>query len=57
MIALKSQREIDGMQAAGDILAGLFHELATYIKPGMTTWILITLVTNTLLIMTRRLVS
>ncbi|TOY75799.1 type I methionyl aminopeptidase [Levilactobacillus brevis] len=38
MIALKSQREIDGMQAAGNILAGLFHELATYIKPGMTTW-------------------
>ena len=38
MIALKSQREIAGMQAAGDILVGLFHELASYIKPGITTW-------------------
>lgn len=38
MIALKSPREIDGMQAAGDILVGLFHELEDYIKPGITTW-------------------
>ncbi|NLR09419.1 MULTISPECIES: type I methionyl aminopeptidase [Lactobacillaceae] len=38
MISLKSTREIQGMQAAGDILAGLFHALSDYIKPGITTW-------------------
>jgi len=38
MIALKSQREIAWIQAAGDILVGLFHELEDYIKPGITTW-------------------
>lgn len=38
MITLKSDREIKGMEKAGDILTGLFHELEDYIKPGMSTW-------------------
>lgn len=38
MIALKSEREIKGMQEAGDILTGLFHELEGYVKPGLSTW-------------------
>lgn len=38
MITLKSDREIKGMQAAGDIMVGLFHALEDYIKPGITTW-------------------
>lgn len=38
MIALKSEREIKGMQEAGDILTGLFHELEDYVKPGLSTW-------------------
>lgn len=38
MITLKSKREIQGMQTAGDILAGLFIELEDYIKPGQSTF-------------------
>ncbi|MFD1418480.1 type I methionyl aminopeptidase [Companilactobacillus keshanensis] len=38
MIALKSKREIEGMEKAGEILTGLFHKLEIFIKPGMNTW-------------------
>lgn len=38
MINLKSQREIDGMKKAGEILASVHKELAKLIKVGITTW-------------------
>jgi methionyl aminopeptidase len=38
MIVLKSQREIDAMKKAGEILAACHKEIAKLIKPGVTTW-------------------
>jgi methionyl aminopeptidase len=38
MIVLKSKREIDRMKIAGEILASCHKEIATLIKPGITTW-------------------
>jgi methionyl aminopeptidase len=38
MIVLKSQREIDAMKKAGEILASCHKEIAKMIKPGITTW-------------------
>ncbi|WP_462408774.1 type I methionyl aminopeptidase [Neobacillus sp. Marseille-QA0830] len=38
MIVLKSQREIDAMKKAGEILAACHKEIAKLIKPGITTW-------------------
>lgn len=38
MIVLKSQREIDMMKKAGDLLASVHKEIAKMIKPGITTW-------------------
>ena len=38
MIVLKSQREIDAMKKAGEILASCHKEIAKRIKPGITTW-------------------
>ncbi|WP_040206230.1 type I methionyl aminopeptidase [Neobacillus jeddahensis] len=38
MIVLKSQREIEAMKKAGDILAACHKEIAKRIKPGITTW-------------------
>jgi methionyl aminopeptidase len=38
MIVLKSQREIDGMKKAGEILASVHKEIAKLIKVGITTW-------------------
>lgn len=38
MIVLKSQREIDGMKKAGEILASVHREIAKLIKVGITTW-------------------
>jgi methionyl aminopeptidase len=38
MIILKSQREIDQMKKAGEILAACHKEIAKMIKPGITTW-------------------
>lgn len=38
MIVLKSQREIDAMEKAGEILASCHKEIARLIKPGVTTW-------------------
>ncbi|MED3561817.1 type I methionyl aminopeptidase [Bacillus xiapuensis] len=38
MIVLKSQREIEAMQKAGEILASCHKEIAKLIKPGVTTW-------------------
>ena len=38
MIVLKSIREIEKMQEAGKILASVHKQLATMIKPGITTW-------------------
>jgi len=38
MIVLKSQREIDAMQKAGEILAACHKEIAKLIKPGITSW-------------------
>jgi methionyl aminopeptidase len=43
MIVLKSQREIDAMKKAGEILASCHKEIAKMIKPGVTTWRLISL--------------
>jgi methionyl aminopeptidase len=38
MIVLKSQREIEAMKKAGEILAACHEEIAKLIKPGITTW-------------------
>ncbi|MGG1676321.1 type I methionyl aminopeptidase [Neobacillus sp. NRS-1170] len=38
MIVLKSQREIEAMKKAGEILAACHREIAKRIKPGITTW-------------------
>ncbi len=38
MITLKSQREIDAMKRAGDILAGIHIALRDMIKPGLDMW-------------------
>src|SRR3954454_65030 len=38
MIVLKSKREIEKMKEAGRILASVHKQLATRIKPGVTTW-------------------
>lgn len=38
MITLKSQREIDMMKKAGELLARTHKEIAKMIKPGVTTW-------------------
>lgn len=38
MIVLKSQREIESMKKAGEILASCHKEIAKMIKPGITTW-------------------
>jgi len=38
MIVLKSTREIEKMKKAGEILASVHKQLATMIKPGVTTW-------------------
>ncbi|MED1467324.1 MULTISPECIES: type I methionyl aminopeptidase [Bacillus] len=38
MIVLKSQREIEAMKKAGEILASCHKEIAKLIKPGITTW-------------------
>ncbi len=38
MIVLKSQREIEAMKKAGEILAACHKEIANLIKPGITTW-------------------
>ena len=38
MIVLKSQREIEMMKKAGDILAACHIELAKMIQPGVSTW-------------------
>ncbi|MCM3569202.1 type I methionyl aminopeptidase [Neobacillus mesonae] len=38
MIVLKSQREIEAMKKAGEILADCHKEIAKIIKPGITTW-------------------
>ncbi len=38
MIVLKSKREIEKMKEAGNILASVHKQLATMIKPGITTW-------------------
>lgn len=38
MIVLKSQREIDMMKKAGELLASVHKEIAKMIKPGITTW-------------------
>ena len=38
MIVLKSKREIEKMHEAGKILASVHKQLATMIKPGITTW-------------------
>lgn len=38
MIVLKSQREIDAMKKAGEILAACHKEIAKLIKPGISTW-------------------
>jgi methionyl aminopeptidase len=38
MIVLKSQREIDAMEKAGEILAACHKEIAKLVKPGITTW-------------------
>ena len=37
MITLKSSREIEAMQEAGKILAGIHEELRDFIKPGITS--------------------
>ena len=37
MITLKSEREIQKMDAAGDVLAACHKEIAKMIKPGVTT--------------------
>jgi methionyl aminopeptidase len=38
LIILKSQREIDGMKKAGEVLASCHKEIAKLIQPGITTW-------------------
>lgn len=38
MITLKSQREIDGMEKSGHILAEMYVELKKMIRPGMSSW-------------------
>lgn len=38
MIVLKSQREIEAMKKAGDILASCHKEIKKMIRPGITTW-------------------
>lgn len=38
MIVLKSQREIEMMKKAGELLASVHKEIANMIKPGITTW-------------------
>ncbi|MGE6258027.1 type I methionyl aminopeptidase [Heyndrickxia sporothermodurans] len=38
MITYKSQREIDMMKMAGELLANTHKEIAKRIKPGITTW-------------------
>ena len=38
MIVLKSQREIEAMKKAGEILSSCHKEIAKLIKPGITTW-------------------
>ncbi|MED1202251.1 type I methionyl aminopeptidase [Heyndrickxia acidicola] len=38
MITLKSQREIDMMKKAGELLAETHRRIAAMIKPGVTTW-------------------
>ncbi|KYD03511.1 type I methionyl aminopeptidase [Heyndrickxia sporothermodurans] len=38
MITYKSQREIDMMKKAGELLASTHKEIAKMIKPGITTW-------------------
>ncbi|MFP5110692.1 type I methionyl aminopeptidase [Neobacillus sp. C211] len=38
MIVLKSQREIEAMKKAGEILAACHKEITKLIKPGITTW-------------------
>lgn len=38
MIVLKSQREIEMMKKAGEILASVHKEIAKMIQPGITTW-------------------
>ncbi|NYV63878.1 type I methionyl aminopeptidase [Bacillus sp. Gen3] len=38
MITYKSQREIDMMKKAGELLAKAHKEIAKMIKPGVTTW-------------------
>jgi methionyl aminopeptidase len=38
MIVLKSQREIEAMKKAGDILASCHKEIEKMIIPGITTW-------------------
>ncbi|QQZ08752.1 type I methionyl aminopeptidase [Heyndrickxia vini] len=38
MITYKSQREIDMMKKAGELLASTHNEIAKMIKPGVTTW-------------------
>ncbi|MFE8701463.1 type I methionyl aminopeptidase [Cytobacillus sp. FJAT-54145] len=38
MIVLKSEREIEKMRKAGELLAACHKEIAKLIKPGVTTW-------------------
>lgn len=38
MIVLKSEREIEGMKKAGELLAACHREIQKLIKPGVTTW-------------------
>ncbi|WP_075980092.1 type I methionyl aminopeptidase [Bacillus massilinigeriensis] len=38
MIVLKSEREIEKMKEAGELLAACHREIAKMIKPGITTW-------------------
>lgn len=38
MIVLKSQREIEMMRKAGEVLASVHRELEKRIRPGITTW-------------------
>ncbi|WP_019155263.1 type I methionyl aminopeptidase [Robertmurraya massiliosenegalensis] len=38
MIVLKSQREIEMMKKAGEVLASVHKEIAKMIQPGITTW-------------------
>lgn len=38
MIVLKSQREIEMMKKAGELLASVHKQIAQMIKPGITTW-------------------